>query len=323
MTLFFSTSILTSSGKIKSLSALQLKIVHSFGLLIPLFWICGTPLKTQPSGVFVKDALFEIVTTTAGAISIRNIKINEIMHNPVGPWLEANELYIDQSNLRDYLAKDLDTELVIYDVGLGAAANALATLSALKGSKRPVRLVSFEIDLDLLHFALEHSAELKYLMGYEAIIRTLLKEKYWEDENIKWELHHGDFLECIEKVEHKCHIVFYDPYSPKQNKAMWTTACFKKLRSKCQTSALFYNYSQATTIRAALLEAGFYVGYGQATGLKIHTTQAATQLKDLKNPLDQRWLERWKRSHTPFPIDCQNETQLKELILNHEQWTSS
>lgn len=271
----------------------------------------------------MEHPLFEVVTTTAGAVSIRNKKINEIMHNPVGPWIEANQLYIDQSNLKDYLVKDLDTELVIYDVGFGAAANAVATLHAVKNSKRPVRLVSFEIDLDLMHFALENSAQLDYLHGYEEIIQSLLKNKYWEGENIKWELHHGDFLECIDNVSSKCHLIYYDPYSPKQNKAMWTTACFKKLRNQCQPRAMFFNYSQATAIRTALLEAGFYVGFGQTTGLKESTTQAATQLKDLKNPLDERWLQRWKRSHSAMPIDCQNEAHVRDLILNHEQFIGS
>lgn len=245
------------------------------------------------------------------------------MHNPVGPWAEANALYIEQSNLKQYLTKDLDTELVIYDVGLGAAANAIATLHALKDAKRPVRLVSFEIDLDLLRFALEHSSQLGYLAGYENAIQSILKDKYWENENVKWELHHGDFLDCIEDVQHKCHLVYYDPYSHKQNEEMWTTACFKKLREKCQPQAMLYNYSQATNIRAALLEAGFYVGYGQPTGLKEATTQAATQLKDLSNPLDERWLQRWKRSHKQLPLDCKNESQLKEFILNHEQFKTS
>ncbi len=268
----------------------------------------------------MKNLLFEVVTTTTGAISIKNNQNNEIMHNPVGPWKESNALYIEQSNLRSLLTKDLDKELVIYDVGLGAAANAVATLNAIKNSKRAVRLISFEIDLELLHFALENSAQLAYLVGYEEIIQSLLNNKIWEQENLKWELHHGDFLECIENVEHKCHLIYFDPYSPKQNEAMWTTACFKKLRNKCQPRATFYNYSQATTIRAALLEAGFFVGYGQPTGLKRDTTQAATQIEDLAHPLDERWLQRWERSPTPFPIHCQDENQLKDTILNHEQF---
>lgn len=265
---------------------------------------------------------FEVVRTTTGAVSIRNKIINEIMHNPVGPWREANQLYIEQSDLKSLLQKDIQTELVIYDVGLGAAANALATLHAVKNSPRPVRIVSFEIDLSLLQFALNHSAELEYLEGYESVIESLLRDHQWQGENISWELHHGDFLECIENVQHKCHVIYYDPYSPKQNEAMWSTECFKKLRDKCHSRAKFYNYSQATTIRAALLEAGFFVGYGQPTGLKHSTTQAATQLSDLENPLDERWLHRWQRSDSQLPPGCKDPEKLKSAILNHEQFSA-
>jgi len=242
------------------------------------------------------------------------------MHNPVGPWLEANALYIEQSQLQQHLNSDVDTELVIYDVGLGAAANAVAVLHAAKHSVRPVRLVSFEINLDLLRFALKHSAELQYLAGYEAAIEALLEKGRWQGGNLHWELQHGDFLECIERVEHKCHLIYYDPYSSKQNEAMWTTACFKKLRAQCQPHAMLYNYSLATVFRVALLEAGFYVGFGQATGEKKQTTQAATILTDLKHPLDERWFRRWQRSQTQFPIGCTDEEALKKLIMNHEQF---
>src|SRR4051812_12823188 len=112
----------------------------------------------------MEHPLFEIVTTKTGAVSIRNKLVNEIMHNPVGPWIEANSLYINQSCLRERLSAstDTDNEFVLFDVGLGAAANAVAVLScarALIGAgkmARPIRIISFEKDLELLKFALSH-----------------------------------------------------------------------------------------------------------------------------------------------------------------------
>lgn len=242
------------------------------------------------------------------------------MHNPVGPWQEANELYIEQSQLKSHLTKDLENELVIYDVGLGAAANAVATLHAVRNTQRKVRIVSFEIDLELMHFALENSQQLEYLAGYENCIQELLDKKIWQSTNITWELHHGDFLNCIDPIQHKCDLVYYDPYSPKQNSEMWSTECFRKLRKQCKPRATLYNFSQATSFRAALLEAGFYVGFGQSTGLKQDTTQAAMQLEDLARPLDERWLQRWKRSPSAVPFGCTDEELLKRTILNHNQF---
>ncbi len=264
--------------------------------------------------------LFEIVKTTLGVTSIRNNKVNETMHAPLGPWREANELYIEQSNLKTNLSQNTSEEFVIYDVGLGAAANALATLACAKSSSRPVRLVSFEIDLSLLEFALQHSHEFEHFQGYEDAIREILAHKRWTQGNITWELFEGDFLQCVDQVQHKCHLIFYDPYSPHQNQEMWTTDCFKKLKEKCHRDARFYNYSQATPIRAALLEAGFYVGYGKAIGEKETTTEAACQLKDLQRPLDQRWFQRWSRSDTPLPPLCEDAETLKKQIREHEQF---
>jgi tRNA U34 5-methylaminomethyl-2-thiouridine-forming methyltransferase MnmC len=263
--------------------------------------------------------LFEIVTTTKGAISIRNKKVNEIMHNPVGPWIEANSLYIEQSKLEDKL-QNAQSELVVFDVGLGAAANALATLHCFKKINKPARLVSFEIDLELIKFTLEHHSVFPHFKGYELILEKLLKDRCWEEGHIKWELHEGDFLETIDNVTSTCHLVYYDPYSPKVNQEMWTTGCFRKLKEKCSPEAEFYNYSQATPIRAALLEAGFFVGYGMSIGEKNATTQAAVELKNLNNPLDQRWFSRWQKSHTPYPYECLDNQALKRTIEQHEQF---
>ncbi len=265
--------------------------------------------------------LFEIVKTTLGVTSIRNTLVNEIMHAPLGPWQEANELYIEQSDLNTKLSQNTEEEFVIFDVGLGAAANALAALHCARRSQRPVRLVSFEIDLSLLEFAFFHIEEFEHFKGFEAAIDSILTHKRWRQNQITWELFEGDFLKCIDKVKHQCHLIFYDPYSPKQNQEMWTTDCFKKLKEKCHKDATFYNYSQATPIRAALLEAGFYVGYGKSIGEKETTTQAACQLDDLERPLGERWLQRWSRSDNPLPPLCKNADTLKKTIREHAQFS--
>ena len=260
--------------------------------------------------------LFEIVKTTLGVTSIRNNVVNETMHAPLGPWREAHELYIEPSKLKSKLSQDTQEELIIYDVGLGAAANALAALQSAKSRPRPLRIISFEIDLSLLEFALKHSHEFEHFKGFEEAIESILRNKRWSQKHMAWELFEGDFLKRIDDVQHKCHLV----YSPRQNQEMWTTECFSKLRANCQSDARFFNYSQATPIRAALLEAGFYVGYGKSIGKKEATTQAACELKDLDHPLDERWFQRWGRSAMPYPPLCKNQEALRKTIREHEQF---
>lgn len=266
---------------------------------------------------------FEIVTTTAGAISIRDNETQEIMHNPVGPWLEANTLYVEQSKLRKKLQQPGSEELVVFDVGLGAAANALATLHCFREfSTRKLRLISFEKNLELLRFALSHSGRFAHFGGFESAIESILRTKRWEEKNLVWDLRQGDFLECIEKENEEAHIIFFDPYSPRKNREMWTTDCFKKISKRTRPNAVLYTYSQATPIRSALLAAGFFVGEGIGIGLKETTTQAARHLRDLQAPLDERWLARFKSSHTPYPLDCsiEEEENMRTQILNHPQF---
>ena len=61
-------------------------------------------------------------------------------------------------------------------------------------------------------------------------------------------------------------------------------------------------YSRSTIMRVTLLLAGFFVGVGHATGEKEETTIAANTLKLITEPLDRRWLDRARRSHSAEPM---------------------
>ena len=268
---------------------------------------------------------FEIVTTKMGVLSIRDNATQEIMHNPVGPWAEANTLYIEQSHLARRLTENSAEEIVIFDVGLGAAANALAALHCARSLKarRPMRLISFERDLDLLRFALENSHRFDHFSGFEAAVRALLEKGLWEEDGISWELRHGNFEEFIERESSLANIVFYDPYSSKKNQEMWSADIFRKVRAKCAGDGMLLTYSRATPIRVAMLYGGFYVGVGTASGAKDETTQAAVRLEDLAHPLGQAWLGKWSRSHHPNANGLRDEDfpTVKAFVLNHAQFS--
>ena len=169
---------------------------------------------------------FEIVTTTAGAVSIRNIVVNEIMHNPVGPWREANDLYIKQSRFEERLLAPTEDDFVLFDVGLGAASNALAAIHARlnldHAQGRRLHIVSFENNLELLRFALANANAFDHMRGFEEALTTLLETNHWESPTglVTWDLRPGDFLELIDHETYYPELVFYDPYSPAVNQEM-------------------------------------------------------------------------------------------------------
>jgi len=168
---------------------------------------------------------FEVVTTTMGVTSIRDNRVNEIMHNPVGPWAEANALYVNQPKLRDHLLVKGQDPLVIFDVGLGSASNAIAAMTvALEVAERPLHLISFENDLALLKFTLLHAELFDHMKGFTEGIECLLEKHVWKSPCglVTWELRAEDFLTAIERETHTADLVFFDPYSPNVNSEIWT-----------------------------------------------------------------------------------------------------
>jgi len=109
---------------------------------------------------------YEVHTAFEGFSSIRHVSSGEIMHSRNEPMEEARQLYIEQANLAQRVCEGEGeagaSPLVIWDVGLGAAANAMAAIAcyeaaAQAGPVRPMQILSFENDLDSLELAFRHS----------------------------------------------------------------------------------------------------------------------------------------------------------------------
>ncbi len=60
--------------------------------------------------------------------SILHVASGEIMHSRTPPMEEARNLYVDQAGLRERLRQAGAPPLVVWDAGLGAAANAMAAI---------------------------------------------------------------------------------------------------------------------------------------------------------------------------------------------------
>ena len=72
---------------------------------------------------------YEVHIAREGFASIRHRASGEIMHSRTAPMEEAQRLYVEQSQLAERLRDAANPEpLIIWDVGLGAAANAMAAV---------------------------------------------------------------------------------------------------------------------------------------------------------------------------------------------------
>ncbi|HTJ79237.1 MAG TPA: tRNA guanosine(34) transglycosylase Tgt [Rariglobus sp.] len=261
---------------------------------------------------------YEIVTSAQGFSSIRQRSSGEVMHSVSAPSEEAQRLYIDQSRLAARLLRKSDddtAELVIWDVGLGAASNAMAAVQcferelAERGAAvmRPLRIVSFECDLHPLTLAAQEAGLFPHLR--HAAPYQILKTGRWTHASglLEWELHTGDFLQFLE-TSIVPDLIYYDPFSAKTDTGLWTSAVFTRIAKHCAPkSAELYTYSAATAVRVALLSSGFTVAAGVGTGPKADTTIAFTQAAGAaahpahSRLLGQDWLARWQRSGSKFP----------------------
>jgi len=246
---------------------------------------------------------YQIVQLANGEKTLFSASYGEKMHPGLGPAAEADLLYVQQLKICERLQRH-HGEFVIWDVGLGAAANATAVLRATRDLPGELRIVSFDSTSEPLAFALANSAALGYVAGYEKPIAALLREQRAEFENgrlkVHWEFQLGDFPAWLANNSSgdaempAPHAIFYDAFSPAKNPAMWTLPVFENLFRALDPAkpCVLTTYSRSTMIRATLLLAGFFAGVGHAMGSKEETTIAANAADLIAEPMGARWLAR-------------------------------
>jgi tRNA U34 5-methylaminomethyl-2-thiouridine-forming methyltransferase MnmC len=274
-------------------------------------------------------AAYKIVKLASGVHSVHSVAHRETFHPVIGPVAEAEALYVKQLRLPERMATH-SGEFIIWDVGLGAAANVLTVLRATRAAACPLRVVSFDHTLEPLQFALEHAATLGYFTDYEKPVETFLRDHQCNftdgSRDVHWQLHLGDFPTFLARSWPTLnppipapHAILFDAFSPAKNPAMWTAPLFASLfrRLDPSRSCALPTYSRSTMLRVSLLLAGFFVGAGHATGEKEETTIAANTLDLISEPLDKKWLQRARNSTSAEPLW---EPVYRQAPLSDETW---
>ena len=258
--------------------------------------------------------------------SIRHVPSGEIMHSVNDPDDEARRVYVEQSvGIAEALAGTRD--LVVWDVGLGAAHNAMALIHALDEHEEHahVALESFEIDLDALHLVLAHTKHFAHVR--HAAPHVLAQRGRFARDRFIWTLHVGDFRDTF-RTAPQPDVIFYDPFSAKTDAPLWTLDVFRALFGFLEQPVELFTYSASTAVRSSLLAAGFHVARGVASGPKSETTIALTRPTPALARhalLGRAWLERRARSTAPFAADIPPALhgELDLAIRSHVQFGSA
>lgn len=271
-------------------------------------------------------ARFSLVRLAGGHCAVHAQEYGEAMHPGLGPAAEAEALYVSQLRRCGGL-RHRSGEFVLWDVGLGAAANVLTALHATQGFAGRFRVVSFDNTLEPLAFALEHAQALGYFHGYEPVVGRLLRERVAEfpegGRSVQWQVIVDDLPRWAASpaAAHapKPDAIFFDAFSPAKNPAMWTLPLFERLYALLdpRRPCVLATYSRSTMVRVALLLAGFFVGRGRGSGPKEETTVAANRLECLEEPLGAEWLRRAKRSGGAEPL---REASYRQAPLSDQSW---
>jgi len=298
--------------------------------------------KAQRQKLKLTLGRYEVIVSE-GVGHVRDTTSGEVMHSVNDPSDEARSLYVEQSRLVERLCGDpthltqpeisapaTDAPLVVWDVGLGSGANAMAAVHAAEAmpamaAGRRLMLVSFENDLDSLRLALRHPAWFKHLRHPGP--RRLLADGHWSSASaaVDWRLLHGDFA-SHKFAAPRPDLIYFDPFSFKTDGGLWTLTAFRELLALCGPKPVeLFTYTVSTSVRAAMLAAGFFVAKGRGTGPKAETTialspGAAVRVHD-RELLDEEWLAKWRRSDAQAPPGAAtHDESWREAVRGHPQF---
>ena len=144
--------------------------------------------------------------------------------------------------------------------------------------------------------------------------KNILKRYNLLDINFRIEI--DDARKVIKKDDNKYNIVFLDAFTPTKCPCLWSLEFFEQIYKHMEPDGLLLTYSKAATVRAAMLEAGFYVGYNYDKKNMVIGTIASKEKSQIKYPLSEYDLGLTKTKAGIFYRD-ENLNALNEAIIEH------
>ncbi len=267
---------------------------------------------------------FTLLSRPNGTATLVDTENGQAMHSHIGPTLESNLVYAGQARVEDTLNAATAIH-VLYDVGMGTAANVIATLERIRAkptASGTLSIVSFETKPAGLRATLGNLDAFPDLRPWVTPLESLLEKSeahfHVGRVEVHWRLVVGDFYAHLADAPVP-DTLYYDFYAPKFAPELWSLEAFTRLREKIgDHPAHLFTYAAATPVRLHLFAAGFYVGGGAPTSAKWETTIASTRFELLENPLSRSWLAKLETSES---IRGPAFAKARTLAVVHPQWS--
>lgn len=268
------------------------------------------------------------VLTEDGSYSINSKEINnkiETLHTSTGAISESFEKFIKAVKF-DY-AKDI----AILDICAGLGYNTSAAIeNFIKNSDNTnLKVDMVEISKATLACGLLVPSPIKeHDITKKAIENELIKSNYARSsleqseipDNIEINVYIEDARQCIQKLKSKSYdAIFLDPFSQNMSPELFSVDLFKEFKRVIKDDGIIATYTSSAPVRAAFIEAGFYIGLGPIFGRKQGGTLASPNPSMLDTSLLKNDEIRIALSDVGIPFRDPNLSNSSEDILNKRQ----
>lgn len=224
------------------------------------------------------------VLTDDGSYSIKSKEINhkvETLHTSTGAISESFEKFIKPMKF------DYDEDIAILDICAGLGYNSSAALADFikhdSSSKLTIDMV--EISHATLACGLLVPSPIKeHDITKKAIEDELINQDYATlsletceiPKNIEISIYIEDARQTVQKLNDNTYdAIFLDPFSQNMAPELFSLEFFKEFRRVIKDDGIVATYTSSAPVRAAFIEAGFYIGQGPIFGRKQGGTLAS------------------------------------------------
>ena len=224
------------------------------------------------------------VLTDDGSYSINSKEINhkiETLHTSTGAISESFEKFIKPMKF------NYEEDIAILDICAGLGYNSSAAIEDFmkNSSKSNLTIDMVEISYATLACGLLIPSPIKtHDITKKAIENELIKQDYATlsletceiPENIDLNVYIEDARQTVQKLKDNTYdAIFLDPFSQNMAPELFSLEFFKEFRRVIKDDGIVATYTSSAPVRAAFIEADFYIGQGPIFGRKQGGTLAS------------------------------------------------
>ena len=234
------------------------------------------------------------VLTDDGSYSINSKEINhkiETLHTSTGAISEAFEKFIKPMKF------DYSNDIAILDICAGLGYNSSAAIDDFLKNSNDSHLTIDMVEISAATLAcglLVPSPIKAHDITRKAIEKELIKTGYatleLEKEEIPSNIDINIFIEdarqSVQKLKDNSYdAIFLDPFSQNMAPELFSLDFFKEFKRIIKDTGIVATYTSSAPVRAAFIEAGFYIGLGPIFGRKQGGTLASPSQEMLDTSL--------------------------------------